>query len=384
MGRTRLFSVALAVLLSAASAARAATINPQQLRDLIAAEMEFRKQYQAKNYARASDACRKMITMFPTQPGPHYNLACCLARLGKAEEAMTELQSAARQGYKGVEHLQKDEDLAGLHEDKRFAVCVKKVNENERGAGAAYEAGSEIEGVKTLEADPEAGFRYRLRMSPAATAKKPNRLILWLHPAGGSGNQMAEPLSKRLNSLGYALLVLTQKDWKGWSHLDAKRAVEGTVADVSKTPGIDAERPLLMGFSAGGQVALSMWALTPGKFGGLILDAAYPVRQKPSGGFDTMPLPENIGIQQTPIYVVVGDQDNGAQVWRQAEPSWRQVGVPLTVNYIAGKGHAWLFGDKEVNDLCAWLGQVRAGKLPSGIPAPEPKAKEEPKGKKKK
>jgi len=383
MRRKRLFSVALAILLSAASAARAGAPNPQQLRDLFLLEMEFRKQYQAKDYGKASDACRKMVSLFPTQPGPHYNLACCLALLGKAEEAISALQAAVQNGYKGVDHLRTDEDLAGLREDKRFAECVKKVNENERGTGAAYEAGSEIEGVKTLEADPEAGFRYRLRMSPTATAKKPNRLILWLHPSGGSGNQMVEPWSKRLNSLGYALLVLTQKDWRFWSPLDMNRVLEGTLADVAKTPGIDAERPILMGFSAGGQVALSMWAATPGKFGALVLDAAYPVRPKLGGGFDTMPLPENIGIQQTPIFVLVGDQDGGSKVWQQIEPSWRQVGVPLTVYYIAGKAHGWLFGDKELTDLCAWLGQVRAGKLPSGTPpVAEPKAKEEPKKKK--
>lgn len=382
----RLFCVALAVLLLGGSAARAVTLNPQQARDLFLLNMELNKEFQAKDYAKASETCRKIVNIVPEQPVPRYTLARILARLGKADEAISALQEAVQRGLKGVGQIQKEEDLAGLHEDKRFAECIHKVNENER-SGGAYEAGSAIEGVKTLEADPEAGFRFRLRMSPTATLKKPNRLILWLHPAGGSENQKIEPLSRRLNALGYALLVITQKDWHGWVPIDLPRLLDGTVPEAAKTPGIDAERPILMGLGmpagpgpgSGGQAALAMWQSTPGKFGGIVLDAAYPVRPKAGGGFETIPLPENIGIQQTPFFVIVGENDKGAGIWREAEPSWRQQGIPLTVTYVAGKDQGWLFGDKELDSLCAWLKQVHAGKLPSGSPAAETPPKKETK-----
>ena len=48
-----------------------------------------------------------------------------------------------------------------------------------------YRPGKEIAGVKTGEDFPEGGLRYRLRMDPEATAEKPNKLIVWLHPSGG-------------------------------------------------------------------------------------------------------------------------------------------------------------------------------------------------------
>ena len=68
---------------------------------------------------------------------------------------------------------------------------------------------------------------------------------------------------------------------------------------------------------------------------------------------------------QSPMFVLVGEQDGGSALWKSAQQSWAQGGVPLTVHYVPDKGHQWLFGKAQVTELEKWLEQVAAGKLPS-------------------
>jgi len=334
-------------------------------REFARLDAEVHKHFADRDYAKAAEVCRRLIYLAPGHPNPHYNLACALARLGKTQEALAALEMAVFKGFAEPDHMQKDEDLASVRAEARFARCVAKAKENERTNVPSYEPGADIQGVKTLEGEPEGGLRYRLRMSPAATAEKPNHLILWLHPAGGSANQQVEAMAPRFIKLGYALLVPTQKDWRFWSAPDVEKLLNKTLPEVAKVPGIEARQPILMGYSAGGQAALMVWQANPGKFGarrfgGLILDAAYPVRQTPKG-VEIVQLADDPAAKQTPFYVLVGEKDGGCQVWRNLEPIWRRAGVPITVRYIPDKGHAWLFGPKELDELDAWLKALRGG-----------------------
>ena len=333
----------------------------ERAREFAALDGQVHPLFAEKSYEKAAELCRRMVEIAPEQPGPRYNLACALARLGKAQEALAALEMAAIEGFNQPDHMQRDDDLASVRSDPRFERCVAKARENEGRNEGPYEAGANLSGVKTVEGDPEGGLRYRLRMSPAATAEKPDRLIVWLHPAGGSANQQVEAMAPRLIQAGFALLVPTQKDWRFWSPADVTRLFNKTLPEVAKTPGLDAVRPVLMGYSAGGQAALLVWHENPGKIGGLVLDAAYPLRQTPKG-IEALPLPANPAIQQTPVFVLVGEKDGGSQMWRKLEPAWRQAGVPLTVHYIPDKGHAWLFGPEQLTALEGWLKQLKAGK----------------------
>ena len=53
--------------------------------------------------------------------------------------------------------------------------------------------------------------------------------------------------------------------------------------------------------------------------------------------------------------MLVGDADQGHQVWKQVEDPWRAAGVPLTVHYVEGGRHEWLLGAKREKALLAWL-----------------------------
>ena len=360
-------------MLGVLAAAACGGASQEAAREFMALSRQVHEQFAARDYAKAAGLCRRMIAIAPNHPNPQYNLACALARLGRKDEALAALEASVAKGFLPADHVKQDEDLASLRTDARFAACLDKARANERKVGM-FEAGSAIPGVRTHEGAPEGGLRYRLRMSPIATAEKPNRLIIWLHPAGGSANRIVEPLSRRFTKLGFALLVPTQKDWRAWSGADLEKLFEKTLPAVAATPGIDATRPILMGYSAGGQAALMAWHPKPEQFGGLVLDAAYPVRPKP-GGFDVLPLPSGEGVKRTPLFVLVGGQDGGSRVWKQVEPKWREAGVPLTIHTIPGKGHTWLFGPKQLDALCKWLGRIAKGQVP-GAPAPQdsPKA----------
>jgi pimeloyl-ACP methyl ester carboxylesterase len=272
-----------------------------------------------------------------------------------------------------------DEDLASLRADKAFGELVAAARAGEAKAEEkAYESGAELDGVKTVEGKPANGLRWRLRIGKDATVEKPHRLVVWLHPSGGSMNKKIEPLlAKDLAARGYALLVASAKNWMGWSERDATRLLDGTLPDVAKVEGLDARRPVLLGFSAGGQMALVLWAKEPARWGGLVLDAAYPIDMeaymKSGPGPDSMlKLPEGDAKKGTPFFVLVGEADPGQMAWRGAEGPWHEAGVPLTVTYVPDGRHEWLFGADQLKALWTWLTDVAAGKLPG---APEASAK---------
>ncbi len=366
--------VALLALSLCAAARSARADDAARFREL---EEKVTAAFAAKDYEQAAALCREQIALVPKESGPHYNLACALARTGKADEAFESLRRSADLGFDDPEHMKADEDLATLRSREGFAAIVAKAAENEKKAEAGtYDAPVEVEGVETVESkegQPEGGLRWRLRKAAGADPKKPQRLLVWLHPSGGSMNDVVERLAPRLAAKGWALLVPTEKRWDAWREGEAARLLDKSVPDVVATvPGIDATRPVLMGFSAGGQMALEMWGKDPGRFGGLVLDAAYPLDMTAyrAGRPAVRPLPEGEGVKKTPFFVVVGDADDGSWLWKEAEKPWRAGGVPLTVEYVAGGKHAWLFGPSQTDALTAWLGEVAAGGLP-GAPAPK-------------
>jgi len=339
---------------------------------------EVTKAFAEKRYEDAAAKCREMITLLPDDGGPRYNLACALARLAKPKEALEALKAAIDRGYVDADHMGEDEDLATLRDDKAFGELVAAARAGEAKAEEkAYEPGAEIEGLKSVEGKPANGLRWRLRIGRDATAEKPHRLLLWLHPSGGSMNATVEPLAKDLASRGFALLVVTARAWGDWSRRDATRLLEGTLPDVARVEGLDACRPLLMGFTNGGQLAIDLWAKEPSRWGGLVLDAVYPIdaqayMQGKRGPDAMLSPPDGDAKKGTPIFVLVSEADPGQMAWRALEGAWRQAGVPLTVTYVPEGRHERVFGAEQRNVLGAWLADVAAGRLPG---APEVRAK---------
>ena len=340
--------------------AQAARSAQETLREYLRLEEQVQTQFKGQQYEQAAAACREQIRLAPKSAAATYNLACALARLGRADEALTNLAAAVAFGFIDAAHIQADADLASLRGLQGYAGVLAQVHAAEKKIDAA----PDLPGIKSVTGSPEGGFRYRLRLGAAATKEQPHRLVVWMHPSGGSMNEQAEALAPLFARHGYAVLVLTLKNFLGWSEQDGARLMQ-TIAAAGQTEGVDASRPLLFGFSAGGQMALLLFAAQPQQWGGLILDAAYPVRQTMGADGKTqttlLKLPENAALKPAPWFVLVGAKDGGARVWKDNEEHFRtQYGVPLTLHIVPEKSHAWLFDGAAQEQLEQWLKDLQA------------------------
>ncbi len=310
--------------------------------------------FDQKKFAEIGDVCRKMIELLPRAAEPHYNLACSHARLGKKEEALKALSEAVELGFQDSALMEKDDDLASLHAEPRYRELLARAKANDE---AHVEKGADIPGIKTVEGAPAGGLRFRVRMSPAASKENLQRLIIWMHPSGGSMDSAVEALAPRFARHGFALVVFTKKNYAAWSGEDAARLPK-TLDALAAVEGLSDDRPVLMGFSVGGQMALMLWRGGGAGLGGMVLDAAYPVVAGAGGKFTNMELPKDAATRKIPMFVLVGLKDGGSQVWKQMEAPFKQAGTPLTVTYIEGRGHEWLFGNSELDALEKWLAEI--------------------------
>jgi len=362
-GAIRVVVVLTAGLLSAVSSARAMDAKTQQ--ELGKLSKEVNEQLKAKEYSAAEKTCRAMLKLAPDQPLSYFALGCALAGQKKKEKSMEALSASVDKGFDDPGQMLEDESLKGLRDTKEFDALVKRAHENET-KGVAYEKGAEMPELKTVEDFPLGGLRYRVRMPKDATAENPARLIVWLHPSGGSMNKEAENLAKEFVEHGYALVVFTQKQFGGWK-LDESLRLKRTLPFFKKIPGLDAEKPIILAYSAGGQMGLSLWGTDPGAWGGMIINSVYPILMTPQG-IKMPPPPKDKAIRTTPFFVLVGTADQGSQFWRMAEGKWREAGVPLELHYIPGGKHEWLFRGEQVKLLLKWLDAVKKGECPGADP----------------
>jgi poly(3-hydroxybutyrate) depolymerase len=218
-----------------------------------------------------------------------------------------------------------------------------------------------LPGIRTAEGAPPGGLPYRLRI-PAASAA-PGRLVVWLHPSGATLNAEVEALAPDLAAHGFALLVVTEKDLGGWTREEARRLLEVTLDAAARQPGVDGRRPALLGFSAGGQMALLLWAMLPGAFSGVAVMGAEPVEFGGGVARELAP-PAVAAARATPLLVMEGAREPGAGAWRGLVDAWHGAGVALELRVAAGRGHEWLLADP--GERAAFLGWLE--RLPREAP----------------
>ncbi|MCG3180601.1 MAG: hypothetical protein BIFFINMI_02963 [Phycisphaerae bacterium] len=357
-----------------------AKMTPQQkVLVLRQAEVAMAAAAIGKDFAAAEEAARKLVELMPEQANFHYALAGMLALQHKDEAALDALADAVGHGLSDayqVLHSKAFEPYVGNERFKNLVVKMRAADKE--AADKAYEKpGAAQAGVKVVEGDPQDGLRWRLYVSAKADKEHPQKLAIWLHPAGASSNAQVEHLLvPLLTGRGFCLLMPTAMNWANWTTQDAQRLQAVSVPDAAKTEGVDAAKPMLIGFSAGGQLALQLYRNAPGNYGGLVLDAAYPLAgiQRGANGQNRVSIflpPANDAVRSCPVFSLVGERDNGLLIWTEAEDRWRKQGVPLTLIVVKGAAHEWLFGDSQRARLADWLDQVAAGKMP-GVPTTQP------------
>lgn len=77
-------------------------------------------------------ADERLVQLAPGDPTVHYNLACSLALLDRADAALAALEHAVSLGYRDWEHLLGDEDLARLRPDPRFQELAARLRAGKR------------------------------------------------------------------------------------------------------------------------------------------------------------------------------------------------------------------------------------------------------------
>jgi predicted esterase len=316
--------------------------------------------YQKKDFVNAARLFEEVTMLVDRAPSMYFLLAMSRLQIGENEKALTALETSGKEGMIKAERLD-NPIFDSIREEPRFRAVKDMVKESDRRVARGLEARPvEVEGVKTIEGDPALGFAWRLRISPEATSDSPQRLIIWLHPAGNSMNPFIERMSPYFIKEGFALMVVAAKSWRFWTQEDIRRLVQHTLPDVVKEEGVDGEKPILLGYSAGGQAALQMWTEKPEAYGGLILDAAYPSDMqhwRKTGKHILQPVPGD-GKNVTPLFVLVGSENPGAAMWKEAEAKWK-ARVDLTVLYVEGYGHNWLLGNEQFEALKAWLKAIK-------------------------
>ena len=104
-----------------------------------------------RDWAAAAEAYRRSLAANGPVSGTLYNYACCLARLGSADEALAALARAVDTGFRDANHAGGDEDLASLRERPAFARLLEKMASDSVG-----------------EVQPAIGFRSRAEWTGAA------------------------------------------------------------------------------------------------------------------------------------------------------------------------------------------------------------------------
>ncbi|MCG3125440.1 MAG: hypothetical protein CHACPFDD_00262 [Phycisphaerae bacterium] len=137
------------------------------------------KLYDEKKYDEAAAVIRSLTRVPRADPTLLYNLACCLALGGKADDAMTALRDAVAHGWRNHGQTSSDPDLASLvkRDDFQTLVAGMKAAQIEvqptRGFRASYgwsDAGEPAAGGNTASGDP----RYMLSTMLGVTSGRAN------------------------------------------------------------------------------------------------------------------------------------------------------------------------------------------------------------------
>ena len=127
----------LAVLLAAPGSRAMETAMPEVPEAARKLAMEGHELVHSGKYEPALLKFRAAWAGGSRSPLVAYNAGCAAARLGKADEAFEWLRQVVQSGWDDVAYLQKDEDLASIRADPRFATVVAGMKEAAAKAEAA-------------------------------------------------------------------------------------------------------------------------------------------------------------------------------------------------------------------------------------------------------
>lgn len=186
-------------------------------------------------------------------------------------------------------------------------------------------------------------------------------MVVWLHGQGQSGDEKVLAEYKQpLLEAGIALLIPHTKDPGIWEANDTGRLVD-TLKAVAKASGrIDPKRTILMGYSAGGQLAFALARALPQQVAGVVVMSALPMVN--TGGRQQLWVPDAKLKDSMRFFLIVGDQEDTRVAMRRVEAVYRARGLSVALKEMPDVGHSYAAGLQDV--LAPWMKSVAAGEKP--------------------
>ncbi len=103
---------------------------------------EFLDLHTAMRYQEAAEVARRAVAAAPGDPTTHYNLACALSRLHRADDAIEELDRAVGCGWRDAVHLVLDPDLHAARRTARYPALLAELRRLVAEETAAVAAGA--------------------------------------------------------------------------------------------------------------------------------------------------------------------------------------------------------------------------------------------------
>ena len=82
---------------------------------------------QLGDYEKGLDIDQRLVRLRPADPTAHYNLACSYSLLRRVEDAFGALKKAVSLGYRDVNHMLTDPDMANLRRAPQFGRFVSRL-----------------------------------------------------------------------------------------------------------------------------------------------------------------------------------------------------------------------------------------------------------------
>ncbi len=189
--------------------------------------------YEARDYAAAAELFAEQAVLDPMNFVPHYNLACARSRLDDLDAAWSALLRAIETGFIDARQLARDESLARLREDNRYATLVERwprLIEAHRASNAANTA--KWMGARTQSRTLDS-LRVELLSSHDATltddaVREIERVAAFVYSIIP---QLAEPESDALDS--WVVVALPSEDrFLSWSVLTFGPSARATFSQI--------------------------------------------------------------------------------------------------------------------------------------------------------
>lgn len=218
---------------------------------------EFFELHTAMAYEEAAVVAQRLVEITPARAEAHYNRACVMGRLRRADEAISSLERAVEHGWSDLVHLSIDPDLDSVRGTARYRALVEQLRRT-HGGRVADPAGPWPARVNELQRSVPA-LLARDDVAAATITVVEDGLVVWSatfgsdpHDAGLTST--AGDLGRLLEALCDATRATNDRPASEWLDLAAQLGLDAWVDGGTDRVFLELSRP-----SVGG-VLLLRWS----------------------------------------------------------------------------------------------------------------------------